>query len=158
MRKLLLFTFVISFLTVISCSQDEETTQVSLAEKEYLVKQTIIEFNNSAVKTGKYEAFIKDVSQKSVTAPLSQTELETMVQGFLGDQTQAFLDVYYQLVVLNLTPEEFYSIAYQFEYLRLNVKMRSNKNSGCCDASDSVGANYKELGALLNWACGCQEQ
>ncbi|WP_025664865.1 hypothetical protein [Aquimarina megaterium] len=158
MRKLLLFTCVISFLTVISCSRDEESTQVSLAEKEYLVKQTIIEFNNSAVKSGKYETFVNSVSEKSSTTPLNQAELEEMVQNFLGIQTQAFLDVYYQLVALNMTTEEFYNIADQFEYLRLNIKTKSSKNSGCCDASDSVGANYKELGALLNWACGCQEE
>ncbi|WP_024771187.1 hypothetical protein [Aquimarina macrocephali] len=156
MRKLLLFTCVISFLIVVSCSRDEESTQVSLTEKEYLVKQTIIEFNNSAIKTGKYEAFIKDISQKSATAPLNPIELEAMVQEFLGDQTQAFLDVYYQLVTLNMTVEEFYSIANQFEYLRINIKTNFDKNgnSDCCSA---VGeGKHPELEALLDWICGCQ--
>ncbi|WP_106794837.1 hypothetical protein [Aquimarina sp. Aq78] len=156
MRKLLLFTCVISFLTVISCSRDEESTQVSLTEKEYLVKQTIIEFNNSAVKTGKYEAFIKDVSQKSVTTPLNSVELEAMVQGFLGDQTQAFLDVYYQLVALNITPEEFHVIASQFEYLRLNVITSSNKSDGCCGTGGSVGTADKIFLALIDFFCGCE--
>lgn len=155
MRKLLLFTCVISFLTVASCSRDEESRQVSLAEKEYLVKQTIIEFNNSAVKTGKYEAFINDVSQKSVTAPLSQVELEVMLQGFLGDQTQEFLDVYYQLEALKLSSEEFYSIAHQFEYLRL-TGILDKTQGGCCGiASNSDDGLLKDF---LGFTCGCPEQ
>ncbi|WP_074410132.1 hypothetical protein [Aquimarina megaterium] len=162
MRKLLLFTCIISFLTVISCSRDEETTQVSLTEKEYLVKQTIIEFTNSAIKTGKYEAFIKNVSQKSATASLSQVELEAMIQEFLGDQTQAFLDVYYQLVALNMTAEEFESIAHQFEYLILNLVTNSGKeDSSCCSfagGTDGVPDGGSVIGVLLKLACGCQQQ
>ncbi|WP_108808674.1 hypothetical protein [Aquimarina spinulae] len=154
MRKLLLFTCVISFLTVASCSREEESTQVSVTEKEYLVKQTIIEFNNSAIKTGKYEAFIGDVSQKSTTTPLSQAELEVMLQEFLGDQTQAFLEVYHQLEALNITDKEFYSIASQFEYLRLDIIKNLSKS-----ASEFCGANTGTLlRILISWVNLCEEE
>ncbi|WP_271784011.1 hypothetical protein [Aquimarina algiphila] len=154
MRKLLLFTCIISFLTVGSCSRDEEPTEVSLTEKEYLVKQTIIEFNNSAIKTGKYKGFVNSVAQKSAVEELNSGELEVLLEEFLGEQTQAFLDVYYQLVALNITPEEFYNIASQFEYLRLNITLNRDKGSGgCC----SAGGDGNIFVALYNWVCGCEQ-
>ncbi|WP_143273619.1 hypothetical protein [Aquimarina sp. MAR_2010_214] len=152
MRKLLLFTFILSFITVVSCSKDEEDTKVSQDEKEYLVKQTIIEFNNSAIKTGKYEAFIKDVSQKSATTPLNKAELKMLIQNFLGDQTQKFLDVYYQLEALELTSEEFYGIAHQFEYLRL-TGILDKTQGGCCGIANNSGDSlFKDF---LGFTCGC---
>ncbi|MBG6129305.1 hypothetical protein IWQ47_000002 [Aquimarina sp. EL_43] len=158
MRKLLLFTCVISFLTVASCSRDVESTEVSLTEKENLVKQTIIEFNNSAIKTGKYNRLVSSVSQKSATGQLSEVELEELVQGFLASQNQAFLDVYYQLVTLNMTAEEFYSIAHQFEHLRLTTTNGLSKGSDCCEASEALEQNGNPLGFLGKFVCGCEEQ
>ncbi|WP_109436903.1 MULTISPECIES: hypothetical protein [Aquimarina] len=155
MRKLLLFTFIISFLTVGSCSRDEGSNEVSLTEKEYLVKQTIIEFNNSAVKTGKYHEFINSVAQKSASEPISPERLEAMIQEFLGDQARAFLDVYYQLKALNLTSEEFRSIASQFEYLRINFEVDPSKSFGCCQFG---GAGNSRLHDLLDFVCGCQAE
>ncbi|WP_271766402.1 hypothetical protein [Aquimarina algiphila] len=153
MRKLLLFICVISFLTVGSCSKEEESSEVSLTEKEYLVKQTIIEFKKSAIKTGKLNVFIRSISinQKSVEEPLSETELETMVQSFLGDQTQAFLDLYYQLIELNITGDEFRSISYQFEYLR---GIQTSSKSSCCGAS----TGNEIVDVLASFFCGCEKE
>ncbi len=137
MRRLLLFTFIFSFIAIASCTRDQESTKVSQEEKEYLVKQTIIEFNNSAIKTGKYKEFIGSISQKSAKEPLNSAELETMIQEFLGDQTQAFLDVYYQLVALNMTAEELENIAYTLEYL-IVITNDSDKDVGCCEASSNI--------------------
>ncbi|WP_282080249.1 hypothetical protein [Aquimarina algiphila] len=155
MRKLLLFIFVTSLFVVGSCSKDkdEESIEVSPADKKYLVKQTLIEFNNSAVKTGKYEVFISSVAQKSALGQLSPAELEELWQEFLGDQTQAFLDVYYQLVALNITPEEFISIANQFEYLRSDILRGLGKNSKSpCGISDA-----ELFRVLISWVFGCEQ-
>ncbi|TSE06217.1 hypothetical protein [Aquimarina algiphila] len=152
MRKLLLFIFVTSLFVVESCSKHEEYTEVSLTEKEYLVEQTLIEFNNSAIKTGKYDRLINSISQKSTTESLSQAELEVMLQEFLGEQTQAFLSVYYQLEALGITAEEFYSIAHQFEYLRLDISSNGEKKSGNCS-----GGPASLLSAIINWFSGCDK-
>ncbi len=149
MRKFLLFTLVISFLGTVSCSKDEEHTEVSQEEKEYLVKQTLIEFNKSAVKTGKYKEYINSLRQKSTEEQLSEAEKEALLQEFLGDQTNVFLDLYYQLEALNLTPQEFYDIADQFEYLRLNILVNVSKNPGDCGTSSSL------YGTFLDWISGC---
>ncbi len=147
MRKLLLFTFVISFLTITSCSRDEEALEVSQAEKEYLVKQMIIEFNKSAVKTGDFQRFMKSISQKNSAGSSNELDVEALFQEFLGEQSQAFLDLYYQLEALNMTGEEFKSIADQFEYLRLEM---INTNSG--KSSDSgCGENSTLVCAFLDW-------
>ncbi len=153
MRKLLLFTFVISLLGTVSCSKDEEHTEVSQEEKEYLVKQTLIEFNKSAVKTGKYREFINSVYQKSSLDQLTSTELEILLQDFLGDQTQQFLSVYYKLEALNLSSEEFLSIADQFEYLRINSTQESGKIGGCCAIGSNSGDSL--LGDLIRYTCSC---
>ncbi|MDY8137230.1 hypothetical protein [Aquimarina sp. 2201CG5-10] len=156
MKKLLLFTFWISLLFITSCSKDDRSEEILSAQKEYLVKQTIIEFNKSAIKTGKYETFINSFSEKSASGELSQTEIELLIQEFLGNQTEEFLNVYYQLEALNLTAEEFYSIADQFEDLRIYlIGLSSNRSQrGCCDVSD---ADDGVLAILLGWACNCQE-
>lgn len=156
MRRLLLFTFILSFIAIGSCSKDDEDAKVSQEEKENLVKQTIIEFNNSAIKTGKYKEFVNSVNQKTATAPLSPVELEAMLQEFLGDQTQAFLDVYYQLEALNLTVEEFESIAYKFDYLIINIAYLSKDVGGCCQAGN--GATTWLLSVLIKLSCGCEQQ
>lgn len=156
MKKLLLFTCLFSFFIIISCSRKEESTEVSLTEKEYLVEQALIEFNKSAIKTGKYDKFINSVAQKSSMEPLSEDELEVMVSDFLGDQTQIFLDVYYQLVALNISQEEFYSISHQFEYLRFGTTS-SSKNGGCCGTGGSAGTADKIFFYLIDFFCGCDD-
>lgn len=152
MKKLLLFTCVISLLIVTSCSRDTDSTEVSLAEKEYLVKQALIEFNKSAIKTGKYDSFINKASQKSAVEELSPAELEALLQDFLGDQTQAFLNVYYQLEALNLTSEEFHSIASNFVYLQIYRVNLSKDRAGCCEIGENAGGS---LGNLILFACSC---
>lgn len=129
MRKLLLFLSIVAFVGLSSCSRDG-VTEISQEEKELLVKQTLIEFNNSAVVTGKLQNYLNSVAElKSRTANTSREELEALLQKFLGDQTQAFLDLYYQLEALNMTKEEFLSIAYLFEDLRLQIMGNLGKAS-----------------------------
>ncbi len=124
MKKLLLFTLIFSLIGITSCTKDEDHLEMSQEEKELLVKQTIIEFNKSAVETGDFYQFKESISQKYATDNSSEPDTEALFQEFLGKQSQAFLDLYYQLEALNMTGEEFTRIAHQYEYLK--VEWRSN--------------------------------
>ncbi|GAA4272141.1 hypothetical protein U6A24_11595 [Aquimarina gracilis] len=135
MKKLLLFTLIFSFIGITSCTRDEESLEISQGEKELLVKQTLIELNKSAVKTGKFEKFLKSLSQKTTEGNLSGSEVEILIQEFLGDQSQTFLDLYYQLEELNMTGEEFLRIADQYEYLKQGVSSKLQKTSEGCGNS-----------------------
>ncbi|MCK8520814.1 hypothetical protein M0D21_04520 [Aquimarina sp. D1M17] len=145
MRKLLLFLSIVAFVGLSSCSKDE-VTEISQEEKELLVKQTLIEFNNSAVKTGKLQSFAKIWTSKSATA--SEAELEEILQNFLGDQTQVFLDLFYELEALNLSSEEFHSIANKYDYLRSHIRLNKNEN-GVCGVQGAVGD-------FLDWLFECE--
>ncbi|WP_281987421.1 hypothetical protein [Aquimarina aggregata] len=154
MKKQLLFIIGFFLLTIISCSK-EESNEISISEKEYLVKQTLIEFNNSAVKTGKYDLLITKLSQESLKQEDSQIKLENILREFLGDQTQAFSDIYYQLVATSMTSEEFKSIARQFEDLIVNISTASKDKDGCC--STVIPEVFSYLSDLRDIVCGCDE-
>ncbi|MEW7291541.1 hypothetical protein [Aquimarina sp. 2304DJ70-9] len=141
MKKLLLFTLIFSLIGITSCTKDEEHLEISQEEKELLVKQTIIEFNKSAIETGKFQQFMTSVPQKTA----SGQDVEALFQEFLGEQSQTFLDLYYQLEAINMTGEEFKSIADQYEYLRLDIGISLGKSS-------SGSCNYGELAcAIKDW-------
>ncbi len=129
MKKLLFIASIIFLLIFSSCSQSEYSIENSISEKEYLVEQTLIEFNKSAIKTGAYSNLVASVSDKSSTGQLSQFEVDDMIQDFLSIQTQEFLDVYYKLEALNLTEEEFFSIANQFKGLK-QISISNNLEKG----------------------------
>ncbi|WP_109300214.1 hypothetical protein [Aquimarina sp. AU474] len=151
MKKLLLFISAIALLGISSCSKND-VNEISQAEKENLVKHAIIEFNKSAIKTGKYQVLISEIAQKSVTGDLD--DLEELLQEFLGDQTQSFLNVYYKILELNLTEDEFFAIANQFEYLRIDTTGASKEDTdGCCTLADS--SDNDPIGWLIRVACGC---
>ncbi len=152
MKKLLLFTLIFSFITITSCTRDEDVLEVSQEEKELLVKQTLIEFNKSAIKTGKLQQFLKSLSQKTANNNLSEPEVEALFQEFLGDQTQAFLDLYYQLEAMNMSGEEFGSIADQFEYLKLEMRNSLGKSasSRACESTTGLAAG------ILKWLELCE--
>ncbi len=135
MKKLLLFTILFSLIGITSCTKDEENLELSQKEKELLVKQTLIELNKSAVKTGNFQQFMKSLSQKTVTNNLSGSEVEALFLEFLGDQSQVFLDLYYQLEALNMTGEEFTRIANQYEHLKSDVGSKLQKGSEGCGNS-----------------------
>ncbi len=151
MKKLLLFTLFFSLIAITSCTKNEDTPELSQEEKELLVKHTLIEFNKSAIKTGKLHKFSMKLSQKTASGDLSNEELEALIQDFLGDQTQAFLDLYYQLLALNLTDNEFYEIAYQYEDLRLSFleNISGNKSNDHCN-----GVGYADT--IMEWLLGCK--
>jgi len=150
MRKFLLLTMIGTLLTITSCSKEESVEEISQEEKEQLVKETLIEFNKSAVKNGKFQVFKNTFRQKTADDQFTQEELETMVQEFLGDQTQDFLDLYYQLEALNITSEEFRSIADQYEELRLEIIENLNKRSRICGNGNSL------FSEILAWAGVCE--
>ncbi len=150
MKKLLLFTLVFFFIAITSCTRDEEIPEVSQEEKEHLVEKVLVEFNKSAIKTGKYQEFINSAVQKTTSSSFNRSELEVMVENFFGDQTQSFLDAYDRLEALNLTSEEFHQIAHRFEYLRIYVG--SNKALGCCEIGDYLD---DKGGDLFDFVCGC---
>ncbi len=152
MRKLLLFLSIIAFVGLSSCSKDE-VTEISQEEKELLVKQMIIEFNNSAVVTGKLQNYFDSVAElKSQENGTSEDELEALLQKFLGDQTQAFLDLYYQLEDMNMTGEEFLSIAHLFNDLRLQITANLGKSS----ETECNGTSL--LNTFLDWIRYCEAQ
>ncbi len=135
---------------VSSCTKDE-VNEISQAEKELLVKQTLIEFNKSAVKTGKYEKFVNVMSLKNSSNELNEEEIEALVQEFLGSQTQMFLDLFYKLESLNLTDEEFFHIANQLESLFINVSTGEGKQATCCEEVINTGSDG--LDRILTWYC-----
>ncbi|GAA4277898.1 hypothetical protein GCM10022259_26220 [Aquimarina mytili] len=107
---------------------------MSQEEKELLVKQTIIEFNKSAIETGKFQQFMKSRYQKTATDTSSESVNQDLFEEFLGEQSQAFLDLYYQLEAMNMTGEEFRRIADQYEYLRIEIRNSLGKSSSAgCD-------------------------
>ncbi len=155
MRTLLLFISVVSLLTLSSCSNDEALQEITQAEKEQLVKQTIVEFNKSAVKTGNYEVFIRDLTKRTKTTELSQSELEILLQDFLSQQSVEFKNLYYQLESLNLTATEFYGIADQFEYLRTDILKSLKSSSETSVGCETIGAG-SFLTIFINWVTDCE--
>ncbi|RZS93471.1 hypothetical protein [Aquimarina brevivitae] len=162
--KKLLPLILICLLFSYSCS--DQIDEIDQNDKELLVKEVVIEFNKSAVKTGKYKAFIEEYAQKSAKKQLSDDEIRVLVGEFLGDQTESFLIVYHELLKLDLTPEEFYAIASQFRDMFNGVKnpngtnssSNSNSNSSCCQLSDEIEENSNGAGfvaGLIRLACGC---
>ncbi|MBQ0732806.1 hypothetical protein [Aquimarina celericrescens] len=143
MKKLLLLTILFSLIGITSCTTDEENLEFSQEEKELLVKQALIELNKSAVKTGKFQQFMESLSQKTANDNLSSSDVETLFQEFLGDQSQTFLDLYYQLEAINMTGEEFTRIADQYEYLKSGVNSKHQKSTEGCGMS--LGC------AILDW-------
>ena len=127
MRKLLLFLITVSVIGISSCTRDD-VEEISQAEKELLVEQMLIELNKSA-KAGKYQKFVTVVSQKSATESLSEAEVEALFLEIVGEDAQIFVDLYFQLKAINMTGEEFKSIAEQFEYLRPNFGSKISKDS-----------------------------
>ncbi|AXT60179.1 hypothetical protein D1816_07390 [Aquimarina sp. AD10] len=156
MKKHLLFIVGFFLLTIISCSK-EESSEILLSEKENVVKQTLISFNNSAVKTKKYKVFINELSRKSNISDLTPEELDLLVDEFLKEQTQEFQQLYYKLAELNLTSEEFSIIASEFDYLRIDNNFKLNKGRICCEISGGLESNGNPLGSVFKWACGCEE-
>ncbi len=152
MKKLLLFTCMISFIAIASCSREEESTEVSFTEKEDLVKKSLIEFNKSVVQTSGYNNFISSISQKSNNKQLTQDELEILIKDFLVFQNQNFTELYYKIIALDITPEEFRSIAHQFEYLKLKTISSINKQGGCCGLGGGTAGDHV-IFAFLDWAC-----
>ncbi|MBP2833078.1 hypothetical protein J8281_12855 [Aquimarina sp. U1-2] len=153
MKKLSFLALVISLLVLTSCTQDEDNQEIFKESKESLVEQMIIEFTKSAVKTGRLQEFRNSISQKSVTDNLSESEQRALIIDFMEDQTPAFLDLYHQLKAMKVTAKEFYSIAHQFEDLRLNILNnvgKSSKWNGC-------GVNSELLDAIYDWIWGCDE-
>ncbi|MBQ4821802.1 hypothetical protein [Aquimarina sp. MMG016] len=134
MKKLLLLLSIITFVGLSSCSKDEDVG-ISQEEKEFLVKKTLIELNKSVIKTGKFEQFQKSLLQKTATDNLNGSDIEALFLEFLGDQSQTFLDLYYQLEAMNMTGEEFTRIADQYEYLILGVGSNLQKRSSDCSIS-----------------------
>lgn len=128
MKKLLLFTLIFSFIGITSCTKDDNELEISQEEKELLVKQTIIEFNKSAIETGEFQKFMNSVPQKTANGQ----DVEALFREFLGEQSQAFIDLYYQLEAMNMTGEEFTRIAYRYEYLRLEWRTNLDKSSSDC--------------------------
>ncbi len=144
MKKLLLFTLIFTFIGISSCTKDEEHLDISQEEKELLVKQTIIEFNKSAIETGKFQKFMTSISQKTS----GDQDVEALFREFLGEQSQAFLDLYYQLEAMNMTGEEFTQIAHKYDYLRLDTRINFGKSSNSCGNS---GNNGSLLCAILDF-------
>ncbi len=152
MKKLLLFTLIFSFVGITSCTKDEESIEISQEEKELIVKQTLIEFNKSAIKTGKLQKLMNSLTQKSSSENLSSSEVEILFQEFLGEQSQSFLDLYYQLEAMNMNGEEFANIADQFEYLKLEMRNSLDKSSSrSCDYSSGL------LVGMLKWLGVCEQ-
>ena len=150
MRKLLLFLMAIAVIGVSSCTKDA-VDEISQEEKEFIVKNTLIEFSKSAIKSGKYTALVNKASLKTENDYLPPEELEKLVEEFLGEQTKTFLNFYYMLVELNLSTEEFLAIAEQFEYLRPSLYGNFGKNdSDCCNL-----VNVSGLGPIITWFCKC---
>ncbi len=147
MRKLLLFAITFSLITITSCTRNEDIIDLSQEEKELLVKQTLIEFNKSAIKTGKLQKFVKSISQKTSVNNLSNSDVEIMFQEFLGDQTEVFLDLYYRLEAMDMTKEEFLDIANQFEYLKVEMRDNLVKNASyrACEGSSLAAGIMKWL-------------
>lgn len=158
MKKQLLFIVGLFLLTIISCSK-EDSSEITISEKEDLVKQTLIEFNNSAVKTGKLDDFTKIISRKSSEKDFTTIQLEVLFQDFLGDQTQEFINLYNILIDLEITPEEFFIIASQFDYLRINLRMSLSKesNSDACSIA-AAGDSSSIIRAILTWAYECESE
>ncbi len=156
MKKQLLFIVGLFLLTIISCSK-EDSSEITISEKEDFVKQTLIEFNNSAVKTGKLDDFTKIISRKPSEKEFSTIELEALFQDFLGDQTQEFINLYNILIDLEITPDEFFLIANQFDYLRINLRMDASKesNSDACSVA-AAGDSSSIIRAIITWAYECE--
>ncbi|SHI58504.1 hypothetical protein [Aquimarina spongiae] len=149
MRKLLLFLIAVSVIGISSCTKDD-VEEISQEEKILLVKQTLTELNKS-VKSGKYQEFVTVLAKKSATETLSEEEIEDLFVQIFGDNSQAFINLYFQLKAINMTGEEFLKIADQFEYLRPNLNAKMLKDSG------ASGCEYLWC-ALIDWVSGGGER
>ena len=147
MRKFLLTLFFIhAVLSSCTVDRSEEVIQ----DKEVLIEKTLFEFNKSAVKTGKYSKLIATLQDKT-----SDQEVQDSIEEFLGDQTETFIDLYNQLLALNLSDEEFYRIAYQFRNM---FEINSEKELvGCCNALNADSSNTGFLANIIRVVCGCGE-
>ena len=154
MKKQLLFLILIGSLIFQSCSKNDEIDQDA---KEIIVRKTLIEFNKSAIKSGKYLDFVQKVNYKSSQQELTDEEIKTLIDEFLGEQTNDFIKVYNELVKLNLSTEEFYTIASQYKEV-FDSNLKNQSQSACCTASENIPDNTTGsgwLGALMRVVCGC---
>ena len=143
MRKLLLFLIAVSVIGISSCTKDE-VNEISQEEKVLLVKQMVVELDK-IVKAGKYQQFTFVLSQKTENENLSDEEVEALFLEIFGEKSHTFVNLYYQLKAINMTGEEFLSIANQFDFLILETKNVSGKSA---DYDCSIGSVWC---AILDW-------
>lgn len=150
MKKIIFFLIGVS-ISFCSCNTEDTNIQNDISTKE-LVKKAIIEFDKSAVKTGKYEGYLFLRNKEQQTEDFALERMELLVQNFLSEQTPEFIDVYTKLVNLGITADEFRTISSDFEYLRLEFQS-NNKEFQCC--GDSPRATL--LDSFFDFICGCDD-
>ena len=150
MKKILLF-FIILYVSVISCNEEDANIQDDISTKE-LVKNALIEFNKSAVKTGKYKDYLHRKNENKEDHNLAPEELERLVQDFLGDQTPEFIEAYNKLVDLKITSEEFKLISSEFDYMRIQFQV-DTKGLQCCSGNPRATL----LDSFFDFICGCDD-
>ncbi len=148
MRKLLLFLIAVSVIGISSCTRDE-VDEISQEEKTLLVKETLIELNKS-VKSGEYQKFFTVLSKKSAVETLSEEEVEALFLQMLGENSQTFVNLYFQLKAINMTGEEFLKIAHQFEYLKPNYDGKLFKESVSSSCWEAL------ICAFFDWVSGSE--
>ena len=148
MRKLLLTLFIISYLFS-SCSSDT-SIGTDIQDKKLLVKNTLIEFNKSAIKTGKYDKLMNTLKSSD---KMSDQELEALFKEFFGGLSDRFTSLYNQIEVMGFTEEEFQQFAMEYSYIF--DQYHQKEITACCGSIEN-GSISGIAGSILFVACGCK--
>ena len=148
MRKLLLTLFIISY-SFSSCSSDTSIGN-DIQDKKLLVKNTLIEFNKSAIKTGKYDKLMNTLKSAD---KMSDEELENLFMDFFGGLSDKFTSFYNQLEALGFTDEEFQQFASEYNYIF--DEYHQKEIAACCGSIEN-GSISGIAGSILFVACGCK--
>ncbi|WP_108803783.1 hypothetical protein [Aquimarina sp. Aq107] len=129
-----------------SCSTNDDGAELSLNDKEQMVKNLFNSFSKSIKNT---PDIYKIIETKS-SIGLSSEEINHLEQQFLSKQTTEFVNLYNSVVSLNLSNEEIIRIILNYESLIEIIK--ANKEGDSCAeiiAASEGGSTFFALIAAL---------
>lgn len=154
--KNFILTIVLSTF-ILSC----DTVENEIVDKQLVVENLLNNYTNIVNNNSKYADFFNKIDISSKSNEHNETNTEEELLNLLTSINPEFLSLYNQVVELNLTREEFMTIASNYEDLissNYNSRSVPFPNAKACGVS-SVISWYSPLGWLGVWAhCGPEEE
>ncbi|GAA3516385.1 hypothetical protein GCM10022393_33110 [Aquimarina addita] len=141
MKTKLLYLATILLVFITSCSNEEHFSEPQTKNKELIVKQIYVELSKIIENSPSFSKIMEEVSTKS-SSQWTIEEINKIEEDFLDEQSEEFIELYADLLALNLSPEELTEIVLAYKATLQNDKIY---NDGVKEYSESGCSSIRSL-------------